>query len=344
VFDPLPSQVILAHIAKVCQPPPRIIVVSYVASRVSQNHLASLSTLALASSPPIFVFCPLETRLREAQPLHIALHHGIPISMYAWPPGETPPVMSRAPSPSTTRLVRKGSVVTSPVVYESEPRQPNGTVDSPTSSRQSISDPVATLTVVGITPSAQIAPSLITPETVKRIPLWALAPGVGVLHGSMSASIGVKLSDFSALNISNAQTGNDGAARAFTIEEARARTYPIKPTSVSNSASVDTPPVEPLARPYTPAHKVPALPSGMSKIRTTQLSSPDRISPALTPASDRTGYHDPIGSRSWSGLVSRVSGWKRGRKEVMEDVLEELGMFRSGGGAEHKKSGGIDAE
>lgn len=36
---------------------------------------------------------------------------------------------------------------------------------------------------------------------IDRIPLWQLAPGVGILHGSTSASIGIHINDFSAINL-----------------------------------------------------------------------------------------------------------------------------------------------
>jgi hypothetical protein len=36
IFSPLPAQAVFAHIAKACQPPPRIIVVSYVSSRATE--------------------------------------------------------------------------------------------------------------------------------------------------------------------------------------------------------------------------------------------------------------------------------------------------------------------
>lgn len=34
VFEPLPAQAVFAHIARYCQPPPRIIVMAYVSSSV----------------------------------------------------------------------------------------------------------------------------------------------------------------------------------------------------------------------------------------------------------------------------------------------------------------------
>lgn len=36
---------------------------------------------------------------------------------------------------------------------------------------------------------------------IDRIPLWQLAPGIGILHGSTSASIGIHINDFSAINL-----------------------------------------------------------------------------------------------------------------------------------------------
>lgn len=71
---------------------------------------------------------------------------------------------------------------------------------------------------------------------VDRIPLWALAPGVGILHGSTSASIGVRLTDFSALNlIDPLDTPEDGDRQRpdargrgrITSTEAGIRTSPI---------------------------------------------------------------------------------------------------------------------
>ncbi|OCF39541.1 hypothetical protein I317_06651 [Kwoniella heveanensis CBS 569] len=333
VFEPLPAQAVFSHIAKMCQPPPRIIVISYVYSKVIENHLASLSTWALTSSPPSYVFSPLETRIREPQPLHVALHHAIPMSMYAWPldgsamtPSTgnscttTPPCESAAApngvggpsyglrptapyqSPFSARVRRRyasqaqlhtrrashtsgtGTVQggklndststddekeddLSPILITrriSGAESPSDIVDryyarsqADKLLRQYPADPVASLTVISSSPPArplsaqphphpqlfsQLSPasnpkrgltrarseySMRSPTTtdsppashpppVDRIPLWHLAPGVGVLHGSTSASIRIKLTDFSAINLVG--DGGEIESKAFTKE------------------------------------------------------------------------------------------------------------------------------
>ncbi|ORX38420.1 hypothetical protein BD324DRAFT_655746 [Kockovaella imperatae] len=270
VFSPLPAQAVFSHIATYCQPPPRIIVISYVSSRVTENHIAAISQWALTSSPPCYVFSPLETRLRERQPLHRALHHAIPMSMYAWPTDDVSSAclplsfstsLASLPSPYSgvqsvgTQREKSTSPLTSPQQtsfsgfglsfndgaasgrresffdnqeeLSPEPsrrasseltRAPTSPLLGRTSSGSSITqknrhDPVATLTVISgqdddqPTVSMSGSPSNVlsniasVPAPVDRIPLWTLAPGVGVLRGSTSASIGVKLGDFSAINL-----------------------------------------------------------------------------------------------------------------------------------------------
>ncbi|EIW69576.1 hypothetical protein TREMEDRAFT_30856 [Tremella mesenterica DSM 1558] len=181
VFEPLPAQAVFAHIARSCQPPPRIIVISYVCSKVTETHLASLSTWARTSSPPAYIFSPLETRLRESRPLHLALHHAIPMSMYAWPAESSP---SFTPS-SYPNIYTESSISSSEQPFpssngsrflkqqpENEPireiqrsNSPNGENQqnlSNSQERQYPPDPVARLTV--ITASAPILHS--TPSEI----------------------------------------------------------------------------------------------------------------------------------------------------------------------------------
>ena len=65
-------------------------------------------------------------------------------------------------------------------------------------------DPVATLSVITQDSLTDAHTGELVPD---RIPLWALAPGVGVLHGSTAVSLGVRLGDFSACNLANRASG-----------------------------------------------------------------------------------------------------------------------------------------
>lgn len=358
VFQPLPAQAIFDHIAKKCQPPPRIIVISYVCSkvtesvrprekcevklkRITRNHLAAFSTWARTSSPPCYVFSPLETRIREKRPLRLALHHAIPMSMYAWPADYT---LNTSPSSGsiTPALPIRGRRSSAPTITTgahiinqalSRGHQDPILIQSDSHpERQYPSDPVASLTVVGadevitVDQSFESKGSITSQSTVDRIPLWALAPGVGVLHGSTSASIGVKLSDFSAIALTEETTSKKTSSTGqgvITREEAG-----IKITSIDMRSLADQPipPVEAPNRPNIPSKALVQMGKSIrpgrdrvAQYKETHLSPPEVAKPTvhLSPLSRTT---------SWPGSVNKVPGWKKGRKEQMADTLEELAI------------------
>ncbi|KAK4689506.1 hypothetical protein P7C73_g607, partial [Tremellales sp. Uapishka_1] len=335
IFDPLPAQAVFSHIAKVCQPPPRIIVVSYVQSIVTDNHLSSLASWGITSSPPCFVFSPLETRVREHRPLHLALNHAIPMSMYAFP-SEGPPVSSpQSPSPPKNVLKEKAVMSSAQRKQEMKKRLDNVTYnkidetpyfeparsyppsttiaridDVPHSYAQSNSQPekryppqpVATLSVVtnGDPSNRPDDPSKnASAAPLDRIPLWALAPGVGILHGSTSVSIGVKLSDFSANKLDYAKSTSTNQA--------------------STSESLMRFPVDlgPIKRPSSTAPPSKAVP--LSQIGEKNEKTP---SIHLTPP-ERT-YNLVPNTQSWPSPLNKVPGWRKGRRQQMDDVMDEI--------------------
>ncbi|KAK8849541.1 hypothetical protein IAR55_004876 [Kwoniella newhampshirensis] len=427
VFEPLPAQAVFSHIAKMCQPPPRIIVISYVYSKVIDNHLASLSTWALTSSPPAYVFSPVETRIREPQPLHLALHQAIPMSMYAWPaegPSPTSPGPRTSPftfSPTGSENASKfgeqrsgnsekddavvssfispngqGHDTTSPILLtrhissSSDAGVANGfetkmTVSSETDIGKNIhslkrhpSDPIASLTVINssLDPSneeesqtkspsrprpadlTRTQTSTSVPPPVDRIPLWQLAPGVGVLHGSTSASIGIKLSDFSAINLvgeggkidkSDAQKG----MKSFQVKEMGIRTSPMDLSSTSHLSTIEKdsdthfptgynkdgkgggglvslPALlkQPISRPSSTAPpaavNIAAIPSKPTMTTTINAQGVTHLSPPEVVPRSLAKIALTHGGQSWPSPVSRVPGWRKGRKEMMEDIMDEI--------------------
>ncbi|WVQ79252.1 hypothetical protein IAT38_001348 [Cryptococcus sp. DSM 104549] len=444
VFEPLPAQAVFSHIAKMCQPPPRIIVMSYVYSKVIENHLASLSTWALTSSPPAYVFSPLETRLRERRPLHLALHHAIPMSMFAWPaegigspmsvhprsPGFPLPIsppaagggfassgpvergqgaggnspggantprsrrkdrehVRRALANSPILLTRRVSGQDSPTtdVGGVNPRQPAATGRA--GGKSYPPDPVASLTIItssledgedsageggevgGGMREAEVAPpghkrrgtstSLSSgPPPVDRIPLWHLAPGVGILHGSTSASIGVRLGDFSAINLVGESGGVESGEAQKKVREREVEGMGVK-TEVMGvdeikatdglgsgggeggvagallehhiSRPSSTTPLA-VGIPHPAPEVSPKLPpQAPSAYPMTYLTPPDNPPPGPGPKNPSRPTHRSLNSQSWRP-VSRVPGWRKGRKEMMEDTLEEMGMGYEEGGFE----------
>ncbi|WWC92948.1 uncharacterized protein L201_007911 [Kwoniella dendrophila CBS 6074] len=533
VFDPLPSQAIFSHIAKVCQPPPRIIVISYVHSRVIENHLSSLATWAITSSPPTYIFSPIETRLREPQPLHLALGNSVPISMYAWPnelysnpnslssPVPVPfseydsnnhdrhsspsnslnhlnysdqrpkfnlnpfspkqpftpapnqifdfnnnnkPSFSPPPPPSTKHKLknvkekgkqsfkgkfnfhRRGSSVSfggitseeddvnSPILLTRRPSIPSVDMQQDLINHKHLggeqqrrsekngdkarnrysNDPIASLTVISSSsPSTTFEPllsqnldklnlnqrdighrktssmnsisslsplqhpssshSAAFPPPVDRIPLWHLAPGVGILHGSTSNSIGIKLSDFSAINLINEQTGKfDSNEAKKEISKDKIENLGIELESIklksktktkSQSNSHNPSPIDDNISPIKGDNPSGDVNDNQFSLNPLNISRPSSTNPAATQANpvgiskaSTTIQHQHIGSsydcnmklthltppeprhnsltvnkynvasQSWPAPVSRVPGWRKGRKELMEDTLEELGL------------------
>ncbi|WVF68558.1 hypothetical protein IAT40_003327 [Kwoniella sp. CBS 6097] len=462
VFEPLPAQAVFSHIAKICQPPPRIIVISYVYSKVIENHLASLSTWALTSSPPSYIFSPLETRIREPQPLHVALHHAIPMSMYAWPvdgsaltpstgdsfalttgSGAGPPSYRLTPtSPyqnpfsakvrkrfaaqallharraSQTAGIAQGGArgeVQDSALEDDEKEDDVSPIlitrrisgaESPTDivdryyarsqadklMRQYPVDPIASLTVISSSPptrplSAQPHPhhqpltqlTLATnaragmkrvkseysirspsnsnpppahPPPVDRIPLWHLAPGVGVLHGSTSASIGIKLTDFSAINLvgEGGEIESKALSREFRRSEVRDLGIKTSPLNVTEVA-VDPMSInmglaileQPISRPSSTAPTPIGIPGKSDNANPIEnrLSPPEegRAKPKipiahLTPPDprvkslgrQRVNLSHSSQNQSWPAPISRVPGWRKGRKEMMEDTLDEMDL------------------
>ncbi|WVW86766.1 hypothetical protein I302_108820 [Kwoniella bestiolae CBS 10118] len=458
VFDPLPAQAVFSHIAKMCQPPPRIIVISYVYSKVIENHLSSLSAWALTSSPPSYIFSPLETRLRESQPLHIALGHSIPMSMYAWPnelytQGNLSPIPT-TPTPSTsttsTRSIGiqgsgfgmsafspvapgKGAFgppipgrkknqrrrkiklqdttdtigtrtnedcgegvggggeedVNSPILITrriSGTESPGDIIDRYYARRTSQAvgkenyknDPIASLTVISSSPptastdnevlgrrrsdeSLRLNKSISptggsVPPPIDRIPLWHLAPGVGILHGSTSNSIGIKLSDFSAINLLGEDghiDRHEGDVLKKEVDRKEVEELGIKTEKVSsyhdllketnstnpdaNSLRVHPAQLIEMAKAITisrPSSTAPLpQPVGISKPPAPAHAQTEELKLThLTPPNPNPNHYRSLpkavngSSQSWPAPVSRVPGWRKGRKELMEDTLDELGM------------------
>ncbi|WVQ74992.1 hypothetical protein IAR50_004600 [Cryptococcus sp. DSM 104548] len=410
IFDPLPAQAVFSHIAKACQPPPRIIVISYVYSKVTENHLSSLSTWAFSSTPPAYIFSPLETRLREQRPLHLALNHAIPMSMYAWPLEMTQsstglsihrmsPLSGVTLSPSDGTLggamsksggkadwrYRSKMTDNSPVLLTRRfsdqgaafrgagrslaDKHSEGRGDK---RKQPSLDPVATLTLITSSPenptslSRPTSPSLLdcpaqhgfktnqpTIPPIDRIPLWHLAPGVGILHGSVSASIGIRLGDFSAVNlvgdsgriekgeadkrimeremddlgVKTEVMGNDELratdgigvdVSGFVQGNLEASGLLERPTSRPSS----TAPIS-LAGGRTSLNSDGNKPSGNDTTPLVLSIPPGRKQKSLP----RRWQSHSAGSQSWPAPVTRLPGWRKGRKEMMEDILDEMGVL-----------------
>ncbi|WVR08194.1 hypothetical protein IAU60_005240 [Kwoniella sp. DSM 27419] len=397
IFDPLPAQAVFSHIAKICQPPPRIIVISYVYSRVIENHLASLSQWAMTSVPPCYIFSPVETRIREPNPLHLALHHAIPMSMYAWPrdDSDTPSLVTDSPQsygaallsspgaaagaahvnyPVTSQAVdpAQGSSMSdhAPVLFTRRlSRQSTGlnraiaqTVGPEHQAEGIRADPVAALTVVGSSSSSRSRPTLtisssehigvtsmastssqrsnaVAPLTsVSCIPLWHLAPGVGILHGSISASIGVKLSDFSALNLADGETSDSPTLPKGIVREVKRsdvhglgiKTSPFRVNDLTDPMNLLEKPIS-WPSSTTPAVCIPGQSRSRGRDVETNPNNTIECDPRRLGGS-ASGTADGVGSaQSWPPPVTTIPGWRSGRKETMEDTLEELGIITSCG-------------
>ncbi|WVN86847.1 uncharacterized protein L203_102021 [Cryptococcus depauperatus CBS 7841] len=418
IFDPLPAQAVFGHIAKMCQPPPRIIVVSYVYSKVTENHLSSLSTWALTSSPPAYIFSPLETRLREQRTLHLALNHAIPISMYAWPaetvsspnslaqfsPGFSfMPNSPNGPLASPTRsgygklrrwereLSRKMSadspiLLTRRISGQDPPyseNRPNDVkfVGKGSKGNRYPPDPIASLTIITSSdidldikekdqkedgPNSAPLPRPARPGSagsgpppVDRIPLWHLAPGVGVLHGSTSASIGVRLGDFSAINLVGESGLVESGEASKEIKESEVEDLGVKTEKMGVEELRKTDGMgagsgigaernhnikaaalleRPISRPSSAAPVSVGIPEVVKDNSTRPKKDGPYSAAYLTPPEKVSGslgrpWHS-LSSQSWPAPVSRVPGWRKGRKEIMEDTLEELGIRYTEGGFE----------
>lgn len=378
-----------------------------IADAVFRNHIAQLSTWALTSSPPCYVFSPLETRLRVTLPIQVALHHAIPMSMYAQPdPGPSP----YKPSPTRSMGGGIGEDVAdnhreSPVHNSSSSgsrglRRRHSEQSLPqtqlSSARSYPRDPIASLTIISTPNHPQSRPStssgILTSPPIQstppptggslsqshsqsqlqplpqsdRLPLWALAPGMNVLQGSTSASIGIKLGDFSSLNLVNNDHENiNSLGRALVGNRSRLNHHagevwidssPLRSKQRHILAS-PLPPLPPLikppSRPSTPASRIMDIgdrdtgsDTRSIKSRTSQrhlpyhqhphqhqhqhqaqqehhLSPQDQFTPPnLFQSSKSQSHHHHHGQFP---RLARIPHWKRGRKELMEDVLEDLG-------------------
>lgn len=218
-------------------------------------------------------------------------------------------------------------------------------------------DPIASLTIVSspvpFAPGAQGATPPQLPNTASscgtnanrgytqsdRIPLWALAPGMNVLQGSTSASIGIKLSDFSALNMVNqgddaprtissdaapkigvVEMPDGGIGLAKTLRGHHSGAVWVDSSPIQAKHKILVPPVEPISRSSTPAN-IDNIgnngDSGHPSVGHRQhLTPPEKFTPPdLFGAAPRSVAFPKL---------ARIPHWRRGRKELAEDVLEEL--------------------
>lgn len=252
------------------------------------------------------------------------------MSMYAWPAEASPCIPPRLPSPSRAAARQISQDTTGKQRRLSAPCAGEGAsvpelVGS--GSQQEKQYPPAPVASLIVTSAPSSSPSGVTvPPPVDRIPLWALAPGVGVLHGSTSACVGVRLGDFSALNLEDEQSrlGASGSVRIRNDSFHRPKT-----TGQSTGTSLDShrlrmpliappfPPIETPARPITPYK---ALTRHVGVVIPVKQAS-THLSPTDTPGSI------PISQKisSWPSPLIKVLGWRKGRKEQMKDTLEQLG-------------------
>lgn len=204
-------------------------------------------------------------------------------------------------------------------------------------------DPIASLTIITTPSHPQSRPatwsgpsdrSLPLPQAQsERLPLWALAPGMNVLQGSTSASIGIKLGDFSALNLVNNDHANiDSLGKALVGQRSRLHHHAgevwIDSSPLKEKHAILVPPIDPPSRPSTPASKIiddsdsRSIRSATSVLNQ-HLTPPDKFTPP--------NIFRPKGTPSSFPRLARIPHWKRGRKELPEDVVEDLG-------------GGVDVE
>lgn len=185
------------------------------------NHLAALSAYALTSSAPMYVFSPMETRLRETQPLHLALHHAIPISMYACPEEVDLPTSISVISPIKNHGEGIGTSGARGVCWTKQFDKLGGvdqTRYQDNTDGYKSQDPVATLTIMAadtIDDFRLFAIGSLDPQ-IYRIPLWALVPVLGTPYGSTASWIGICLTDFSAVNLFRDSADIAGNASATT--------------------------------------------------------------------------------------------------------------------------------
>ncbi len=217
--------------------------------------------------------------------------------------------------------------------------------------KQYPADPVAALAVVtdetvvdagGAPKEGGLLATTSSQSPPDRIPLWSLAPGVGILQGSTSNSMGVKLSDFSAINLIHFELNG--------ISHSGSKTLTTKETGPLDSSPIDLNdlakallPVSPVSHrsPMTPLMKKsgPAL-NDPRKMPARSASSPAissaptiRLTPPNNAPPTKPMLEDVVGAQSWPARKSRVAGWRIGRKEHMEDVIDEALPFTPGFGS-----------
>ncbi|ODO06814.1 hypothetical protein I350_04174 [Cryptococcus amylolentus CBS 6273] len=228
-------------------------------------------------------------------------------------------------------------------------------------------DPVATLTLItssleGPVPTSRATspsqclrdPSKMDCSTVHpidRIPLWHLAPGVGVLHGSTSASIGIRLGDFSAVNlVGDSGRIEKGEADKMIMERmmgdlgVRTEVMGVDELRATDGIGIDAIGFveenleasglleRPASRPSS------AAPVSVAGGRTV-LGGDAEVGKDTTPlvfstppcreqkSLPRRWQSHSAGSQSWPAPVTRLPEWRKGRKEMMEDILDEMGVL-----------------
>lgn len=278
-------------------------------------------------------------------PIHVALHHAIPMSMYAQPdPGPSPY------KPSPTRSTgghydreRERSVAKSSSSGPLRRRHSEHSLPPLTPSqreRQYPRDPIASLTIISTPnhpqtrPATSSGPYDTSPPTPQaqseRLPLWALAPGMNVLQGSTSASIGIKLGDFSALNLVNGDHADiDSLGKALVGQRSRLHHHAgevwIDSSPLKEKHNILVPPIEMTSRPSTPASRIIDDPNADS--RSVRSVTSAVLNQHLTPPEKFTppSIFQAKGTPSSFPRLARIPHWKRGRKELPEDVIEDLG-------------------
>ena len=246
--------------------------------------------------------------------------------MYAWPAGRDASPSSLKPSIATTLPSQSRHDVTSS--HETSGRAATSTVPAEElgfhREKERPADPVATLTVVtadAVEATLNSNAKATIPPPIDRIPLWSLVPGVGALHGSTASSIGIRLCDFSAINLQRETASIGIANETISSSQANIVTSPMDLSSLTLQ-----PPVEAISRPSSPSKglvpgRVPVPVPAPYLTRQRHLKG----STAHPAASDNTSSRLlTTQTQSWPATVNKVHGWRKGRKELMEDVLETV--------------------
>lgn len=177
---------------------------------------------------------------------------------------------------------------------------------------------------------------------IDRIPLWQLAPGVGILHGGTSASIGIHINDFSAINLVGESGDVEQGEAEKKIKEREADGLGIKTEvmgvdelrvmdeteGISEALKASAMLGRPTSRPSSTTPVPVGTSPGTKMDSSTSMGATAYPTTHLTPPEPSTkSIARPwrlLSSQSWPAPVSKVSGWRKDRKEMMEDILEEL--------------------